>query len=403
MKMNHADWLIRISPAPLLLTLATLSCQAEDSQAGALAAQVRDSAGIRIIENPRPPDGSRLGWRIGPEPEVSIGERDDEEPYLLFRVTHAMRLPDGRIVVANRSTNELRFFDALGTHLSTRGGSGEGPGEFENLQSVQPWPGDSIAVWYASRAALSIFDSEGNHGRSFTMAEHGETRWFRWRPISTTGDGRVLVRWSWEEVDTVVVQFRDGEGQLQSSLGTHAGFEPYISPDGRLYGKIYERTPVLELWGSLVAIGTTSRYELKAFTHDGALARIVRRDHEPRPVTDDDVDAYIAALRQMPGQSPQEIRRRFRTVPVAEHFPAFSSIIADAAGHLWVREYDFHDEERPAPLWTVFDEQGQVLGFVETPKDLRIYEIGEDYILGRKEDELGVEAVQLWPLDRLGG
>ncbi len=401
--MNRADRLIRIFPALLLLTLAALACQAEDSEAGALAAQVRDSATVRIIENPRPPDGSRLGWRIGPEPEVSIGERDGGEPYQLYWVTDARRLPDGRIVVANASTSELRFYNAIGTHLATRGGRGEGPGEFENLQRIRPWPGDSIAAWYASRAAVSIFDSEGNHGRSFTMAEHGEARWFRWRPMSTTRDGRVLVRWSWEEVDTVVVQFRDGEGRLRSSLGTHPGFEPYIAPNGSLYGKIYERTPVLALWGSLVVIGTTSRYELKAFTHDGTLARIVRRDHEPRPVNDDDVEAYIAGLRPMPGQSPQQIRRRYRSLPVAEHFPAFTSIIADAAGHLWVREYDFHDEERPAPLWTVFDGQGQVLGFVETPKDLRIYEIGEDYILGRKEDELGVESVQLWPLDRSGG
>ena len=403
MTMTHAARLIRISPASFLLTLAALPCQAEDSQASAMAAQVRDSATVRIIENPRPPDGSRLGWRIGPEPEVSIGERDDEEPYQLFRVMDASRLPDGRIVVANASTNELRFYDAVGTHLATRGGTGEGPGEFEILRRVRLWPGDSIAAWYGSRAAVSIFDSEGNHGRSFTMADHGETRGFLWRPMATTGDGSVLVRWSREDEDTVMVQFRNGEGQVQSSLGTHPGFEPYIAPNGSLYGKIYERTPVLALWGSLVVVGTTSRYELKAFTHDGTLARIVRRGHEPRPVTDDDVDAYIAGLRPMPGQSPQQIRRRYRTVPVAEHFPAFSSIIADAAGHLWVREYDFHDEERPAPLWTVFDGQGQVLGFVETPQDLRIYEIGEDYILGRKEDELGVESVQLWPLDRSGG
>ena len=386
-----------------LLTLGVFPCQAEDSQAGALAAQVRDSAGIRIIENPRPPDGSRLGWRFGPEPEVSIGERDDEEPYLLYRVRDAMRLSDGRIVVANRSTSELRFFDELGTHLANRGGSGEGPGEFENLQGIRPWPGDSIAAWYGSRAAVSIHDSEGNHGRSFTMADHGETRGFLWRPMSTTADGGVLVRWSQEEADTVMVQIRDGEGRVQTSLGTHAGLEPYITPDGHLYSKIFERTPVLELWGSLVVIGTTSSYELKAFTRDGALARVVRLDHEPRPVTDSDVDAYISGIQPMPGQTPQQIRRRFRSLPVAEHFPAFSSIIADAAGHLWVRKYDFPNEEMPAPLWTVFDAQGQVLGFVETPADLQIYEIGEDYILGRKRDELGVEYVQLWPLDRLEG
>ena len=31
------------------------------------------------------------------------------------------------------------------------------------------------------------------------------------------------------------------------------------------------------------------------------------------------------------------------------------------------------------------------------------WEIGEDYILGRADDELGVESVQLWPLERRGG
>ena len=31
-----------------------------------------------------------------------------------------------------------------------------------------------------------------------------------------------------------------------------------------------------------------------------------------------------------------------------------------------------------------------------------IYEIGEDYILGHSMDELGVESIQVWPLDRSG-
>ena len=74
--------------------------------------------------------------------------------------------------------------------------------------------------------------------------------------------------------------------------------------------------------------------------------------------------------------------------------------MGDATGHLWVREYDFPREERPVPLWTVFDPDGRVLGFVETPPGLGILEIGEDYILGRAEDDLGVESIQLWPLER---
>lgn len=44
-----------------------------------------------------------------------------------------------------------------------------------------------------------------------------------------------------------------------------------------------------------------------------------------------------------------------------------------------------------------------MLGFVETPKGLRIDQIGEDYILGHFRDELDVEHVQVWPLKRSGG
>ena len=54
-------------------------------------------------------------------------------------------------------------------------------------------------------------------------------------------------------------------------------------------------------------------------------------------------------------------------------------------------------------LWTVFDAEGRVLGFVETPEELEVYEIGEDYLWGRVTDELGVASVQLWPLERSGG
>ncbi len=89
-------------------------------------------------------------------------------------------------------------------------------------------------------------------------------------------------------------------------------------------------------------------------------------------------------------------------MPVAETFPAFAQVAADALGHLWVREYDLPGEERANPLWTVFDPDGRVLGLVETPPGLRVHEIGEDHILGRATDSLGVEYVQMWRLHRAG-
>lgn len=87
-----------------LVALAALACiqdrQQREGPTG-LTSLVRDSAGIQIVENPAPPAGSRLGWRIGPEPGVSIGSSDGEEPYLLYLAYDATILTDGRIVVAD--------------------------------------------------------------------------------------------------------------------------------------------------------------------------------------------------------------------------------------------------------------------------------------------------------------
>ena len=63
------------------MILGTVGCQQDPETAGRPDTQMRGSAGIRIVENARPADGSRLGWRIDPEPAVSIGLLEGDDPY----------------------------------------------------------------------------------------------------------------------------------------------------------------------------------------------------------------------------------------------------------------------------------------------------------------------------------
>lgn len=139
-------------------------------EASVPAFEILDTAGVDIVENARPPADSRLGWRVGAEPALSIGEVDGPDPYLLD-VSDVLRLPDGRIIVADRASGELRAFDTLGVHLATWGGSGEGPGEFVNLIHVDPWPGDSLVARWSQGNRLTVFDSQGNYGRVFGMRD----------------------------------------------------------------------------------------------------------------------------------------------------------------------------------------------------------------------------------------
>ncbi len=393
-------------------SLVALACERAPSSSPSIATQVRDSAGIVIVENGEPAADSRLAWLIGPEPVVSIGEVDGAEPYLLSRVQDATMLHDGRIVVVNGGTEELRVFDSDGIHQATWGGQGDGPGEFRDLQSVEPWRGDSIIAWYSGRLGLQIFDGQGNYGRAMEL-EHDRTVpvSLRFFPQQATRDGSLVAVHSPQAADTVVVQLMDAQGRVRSSLGKHVGYEPYLYAEGTeqqaLFLTIFGREPVWTRWGDLVVIGHTGRYELRAFDADGSLARIIRRYHIPLSPTSVDVETEIerqlGSLIGVPGYPESMIedsRRMWASVPVAESFPAFEKVMSDATDHLWVGEYEFGEGGGIPSLWTVFDPEGRALGLVKTPEGLWIHEIGSDYVMGTARDELGIEYVQVWRLER---
>lgn len=382
----------------------TLACK-QDLQATQRPRSVeRDSASVRIVENERPADRSRLRWRIGPEPSVTIGKAEGADPYLLHWAVGASRLSDGRIVVANSGSSEIRSFDLSGMHLATWGGRGEGPGEMSSdLLGVQPWPGDSIiALFSGYRQGVSVYDSEGGFGRSFRLLRAERFR----SPGGARADGTILAT-AFAGGDDLVVEIWNADGTFAASLGRHPFREvyPVVGYEGRPGVAVvaYSLDLVAGLWGDLAFVGVTDRYEIKAFRVDGTLARIVRRDHVPRATTSRDRDHYVEQQLALWADRPdqlQQIREAAEKTPLAKTFPAFRSALGDAAGHLWVREYDIPGEPRPAPLWTVFDPGGRVLGFVETPSRLLVLEIGADYILGRTVDDLGVESIQMWPLER---
>ena len=125
--------------------------------------------------------------------------------------------------------------------------------------------------------------------------------------------------------------------------------------------------------------------------------------HRPMLTCRTYIDRWVDGIANDLVELKAQTRLNLRSVPVAEFLPAYSSIMSDAVDHLWVREYEPPGEERPGVVWTVFDPEGRVLGFVEAPEGLEIYEIGADYVVGKTEDEeFGVESVQVWRLDRSG-
>ena len=297
-----------------------------------------------------------------------------------------------------------------GIHLDTWGGVGEGPGEFRApIRQIAHLPGDSVIVWNPQHPSMTVFDPSGNVERRVQVQKRqpdlpGDAIF----PLAVLRDGSILAGSSlgFTRNDTVVVELRNAEGEFKSSLGTHPGLERHIDSENLIiYAVIFGRTLIREPWGERIVVSPTNRYEIKVFAQDGSLARIVRRDHVMRAPTAAHVEGYIEARvsRLVDSEARESGRRGFAPVPVGEHLPALASVMADALNYLWVEEFEPPGEELPGILWSVFDPDGQILGFVETPEELEVYEIGEDYILGRVVDELGVESIQVWRLERMEG
>ena len=128
----------------LLLLAALTACTTDTPERRGPTA--RDSAGIRIVENTTPLWREGEAWRLSPEPMVDIGDASAGEDYELYLVEGAVRLPNGRIVVANRGSGELRFYDSRGRHIFNAGRRGAGPGEFEAMGRPRLLAEDSLVV-----------------------------------------------------------------------------------------------------------------------------------------------------------------------------------------------------------------------------------------------------------------
>ena len=383
------------SPLAAILALALFATACGNGSGGAgpgLHAAIEDSAGITIVENTQPAPGSRLPWEIGAQPSLAIGSVASGGADELFQVRDAARLEDGRIVIVNLGSNELKVFGPDGSHAGTWGRQGEGPGEFtrHGPTAVALWPGDSVAAVDAPYSPrLPLFDLEGNHGRdiAFDVSRGGI--------LGVLPDGKIIS--SGSEVFNRMAVFEtrelvhletewsvlDTDGTLHASLGRFLYGEAYFSElwEGDMHHP-FQRRATGAVWGNLVAVGVSDTYEIRAFATDGTLVRIVRRVWDPRTPTE--------AEYPMPA-------------PPIDSYPAFAQILSDRAGYLWVQDYQVPGDGEGPIVWTVFDPEGRVQGLVETPSELDVFEIGEDYVLGLVKDELGVEYVQVWALDREGG
>ena len=87
--------------------------------------------------------------------DLEIGEMDGDDPYLFTRIADIVADGQGRVVVADGQTSEIRVFESDGTFAFRFGGHGEGPGELSDICCLAFGPGGEL--WVREGARYSVF------------------------------------------------------------------------------------------------------------------------------------------------------------------------------------------------------------------------------------------------------
>ena len=421
---------MKVKPTTILLTFAAISCQPGDAPArqeiepGTVV--ITDSAGIEIVESVRAAwDGD--GWSVAREPKVTIGRTSGDERYLFGEVVGAVVLPDGRIAVADRQAYLIRVYSPEGVHIEDWGGRGEGPGEFsDGLLKLFPYRGDSILVKQFANSGSNVYDDRGRFGRAVRpemwllfmydrpslgfdpSASPVLTCCTLWGPLPNGAllgsySDMVSMAGSGTRRGSVMAAIVPAGGGVPEPAGLFEGGQYHVDSEGTLLELQFQVRFSMTVGPDGYFATEGDAYSIEAYDSDGSLRRIIRLARGPSPVTDEVKADHEARLRAQTSPEYEEWLRRQLTVPYPSHLPAFDRLHADPEGNVWARQQRFGAEGIGGATtheFFVFGADGRFLGMIELSGSLEVYQIGKDFLLGKVSDELGVDRVHLYRIEK---
>jgi hypothetical protein len=393
---DHRQWMLSRSRIGLRLPAAVLLLQAVSATAApAQLPRVRDSAGVRIVEN-----GARLKapviFRLGTTPLFEVGGLE-EKPDVEFSHNQGFltgaRLSGGGLVVID--TDRLQYFDAASRRVRIVGRRGQGPKEFLYLNSICRTRGDTVVVSDSHNHRMAVVDEAGRIVRTFPA------------------DGLRIPPYTFCFNDGTLVLYRN-----ETAFGTTRVQLQRIRLDGSIMNQIgnfptretdfwTQSMPGVVAQGQKLYYGDGHTGQVLALGMTGSLLAIIRSADPRVRITQADAEKRLRASFRPLGSAAQKSAfvERIRAKPYPSTWPAYDRIHVAPDGTLWIQDYRV---SRPgADGWTAFDSSGHMLGRLLIPKPtngdigLEVMGFGTNEILLRRRDSMFAVHLAVYPILKL--
>jgi hypothetical protein len=370
----------------ILLLIATVGCRAAAGQ----ATHTRDSAGVRIVENPARttfPVNLHLGTHamldvggLQPNPD---DEFDGHQGYL-----RAARLSDGGLAVID--VHRIQYFNARGQRIRIVGRQGAGPADFGYLDAICSTRGDTVVVSDSRNNRLAVVAPGGHVVHTLPLGGRSVEA-----PVDICfNDGTLLLQTSPPVAAGAVQTVHDSRVRLDGSPVNSLGVFAATPFD---FVTMIQSTAVAA--GGRFYIGNVASSEISVYGIDGRLISQVRSADRPHRISGAEVERRLAAT----FRSQQQLIARARSMSHATNWPAFARVEVDARQRIWVEDYQIIDPALDA--WSVFDAGGTLIGRLVVPlpaakneRPMEVIAFGHDDVLVRRSDDDGAQHLTVYPV-----
>ncbi len=352
-----------------------------------------------IVYNPAP-DPEAPAFRIVATPVMKVGGRNDSKlNQELWDVYDAGITEKGQLIAVMDRGREIRVFDAKNQFVGTVGREGPGPGEFSRVDDIAILPGDTVVArdW---RARFHVYDPAFRFVRTAKLESDpkpgGDYR--STEVVCCLRDGSLLVRsnasfkerhWpegraqrEWRIAPATSESASSAQALSLEDSDPHGFVITEWSPTG---GMLMSEMPTIPFSRAAFVVpasdeivhATGDYYEYRVYARSGHLARVVRA---AAPVLQVEESEMQLAKERFVSTSNKDRRKLFEAawekLELPATLPAFSRILADEEGNVWVRNYS-PPRLLPDSLqgragttgewWARFDREGKLLGTIRIP------------------------------------
>lgn len=336
-------------------------------------------------------------WQVVVEPTLDIAGVAPSGELLVGTPIGATRLTSGEIVIADAARQSLHVFSASGALLRSVGRSGRGPGEFGLISWLGQCSPDLLFVRDYFSRMVSVLRTDGTLVRTFRLPLITQAC-SKGGSIVGLGDPSVAHNGSKFAKGVAPLEFFDQTGKRTASVQSVDAYDvvwfgevPMLRPLGRATSVAVLRDRAL--------VGTGDGSALAAYTLGGGTLPAVKiNETAARPQRHQQERSVEDALVLAPQGRPRErLRGRLLAVEVPARLPAHFDILPDPSDLVWVQTSAPGD----APTrFSVYDKGGAKRAIVAVPVAMKVFEIGEDYILGRSEKPDGEQGVLMFRFAR---